>query len=100
VAQVIGKQLLRSATSVGANFREAQRARSRTEFVAKLNLSLMELEESLYWIELLSESNAAGSQVNGLVSLQSETIELCAIFVTVIKRARQSIGGKSAEVGV
>jgi four helix bundle protein len=49
-AQVLGKQLLRSGTSVGANYREAYRARSKPEFVAKCGDSLRELEESAYWL--------------------------------------------------
>src|SRR6201987_611648 len=52
-AQVLGKQLLRSATSVGANYREAFRARSKAEFIAKCGDSLRELEETAYWLELL-----------------------------------------------
>ena len=52
-AQVLGKQLLRSGTSVRANYREAYRARSKSEFVAKCGDSLRELEESAYWLELL-----------------------------------------------
>jgi four helix bundle protein len=52
-AQVLGKQLLRSGTSVGANYREAHRARSRAEFAAKCGDSLREIEESAYWLELL-----------------------------------------------
>ena len=56
-AQVIGKQLLRSGTSVGAHYREACRARSSAEFVSKIEGGLQELEESAYWMELLIESN-------------------------------------------
>src|ERR1022692_1276292 len=52
-AQVLGKQLLRSATSVGANYREACRGRSKAEFIAKCGDSLRELEEGAYWLELL-----------------------------------------------
>src|SRR5205823_7097805 len=52
-ARVIGKQVLRSGTSVGANYREAYRARSRAEFIAKCGDSLRELEETAYWLELL-----------------------------------------------
>jgi four helix bundle protein len=52
-AQVLGKQVLRSGTSVGANYREAYRARSRAEFIAKCGDSLRELEETTYWLELL-----------------------------------------------
>jgi four helix bundle protein len=52
-AQVLGKQVLRSGTSIGANYREAYRARSRAEFIAKCGDSLRELEETAYWLELL-----------------------------------------------
>jgi four helix bundle protein len=53
VAQVLGKQLLRSGTSVGAHYREGCRARSTAEFVSKLEVGLQELDESAYWLELL-----------------------------------------------
>src|SRR5438270_4013686 len=86
VAQVIGKQLLRSGTSVGANYREGIRARSRSEYAAKLNIALMELEESLYWLELLEGANVFPARK--LASLKSETSELSAIFVCLIKRFR------------
>jgi four helix bundle protein len=52
-AQVLGKQMLRSGTSVGANYREAYRGRSKAEFIAKCGDSLRELEETAYWLELL-----------------------------------------------
>jgi four helix bundle protein len=52
-AQVLGKQVLRSGTSVGANYREAYRGRSKAEFIAKCGDSLRELEETAYWLELL-----------------------------------------------
>ena len=55
-AQIIGKQLVRSGTSVGANYRAALRARSPAEFRAKLNIVLEEADETEYWLELLSES--------------------------------------------
>jgi four helix bundle protein len=56
-AQVLGKQMLRSGTSVGANYREAYRGRSKAEFVAKCGDSLRELEETAYWLELLVDGN-------------------------------------------
>src|SRR4029450_9785924 len=55
-AQVIGKQVLRSGTSVGANYREASRGRSKAEFIAKCGDSLRELEETAYWLDLLLEA--------------------------------------------
>jgi four helix bundle protein len=56
-AQVIGKQILRSGTSVGANYREGYRSRSDAEFISILGICLKELEETTYWLELLNESN-------------------------------------------
>src|SRR5215813_1601618 len=55
-AQVLGKQLLRSGTSVGAHYREGCRSRSNAEFISKLEGGLQELEETTYWLELLVES--------------------------------------------
>src|SRR5882757_9777724 len=57
VAQVLGKQVLRSGTSVGANYREASRGRSKAEFVSKIGDSLKEIEETEYWLELLVDSH-------------------------------------------
>jgi len=57
IAQVIGKQVLRSGTSVGAHYREAYRSRSNAEFISKIEGGLQELEETCYWIELLIEAN-------------------------------------------
>jgi len=56
---VLGRQVLRSGTSVGANYREAYRARSKAEFVSKCGESLRELEETAYWLELLIDANCA-----------------------------------------
>ncbi len=55
-AQVLGKQALRSGTSVGANYREAHRARSKAEFISKIGDCLKELDETAYWLELLTDS--------------------------------------------
>ena len=88
VAQVLGKQVLRSGTSVGANYREASRARSKAEFIAKMGDCLKELGESEYWLDLLSEENVVPPAK--LAPLLEETRELIAIFVTSIKTARRS----------
>ena len=87
-AQVLGKQLLRSGTSIGANYREAFRARSKAEFIAKCGDSLREIEESSYWLELLVESGIVS--LEKLAPLRHECDELTAIFVTIIKRAKTS----------
>jgi four helix bundle protein len=82
----IADQVVRSGTSVGAHYREATRGRSRAEFVAKVNGGLMELEETLYWIELLEHT--AAIPAGKLAPLLDETHQLCAIFVTMIKNAK------------
>ena len=61
VAQVLGKQVLRSGTSVGANYREASRSRSKAEFVSKSGDCLKEIEESEYWLELLVDSGCVSA---------------------------------------
>lgn len=85
-AQVLGRQVLRSGTAVGANYREAHRARSKAEFVAKCGDCLKEIEETNYWLELLVEGQIVPAQK--LAPLRAESDELTAIFVTIIKRAR------------
>ena len=84
-AQVLGKQLLRSATSVGAHYREACRARSTAEFVSKIEGGLQELDESSYWLELLAEIVKA----ERLADLLDEANQLTAILVTCAKNAKQ-----------
>jgi four helix bundle protein len=86
VAQVLGKQVLRSGTSVGANYREAHRARSKAEFIAKIGDSLKEADETLYWLELLLEENILSAP--RLEPLVSEADELVAIFTTISKRSK------------
>ena len=86
VAQVLGKQVLRSGTSVGANYREAHRARSKAEFISKIGDVLKEADETLYWLELLLEENILTAQ--RLQPLVSEADELLAIFTTISKRAK------------
>ena len=86
VAQVLGKQVLRSATSVGANYPEAHRARSKAEFVAKMGDCLKEIEETGYWFELLIDSGTLSAPK--LAALQDEAHQLTAIFVTILKSSR------------
>lgn len=88
VAQVLGKQILRSGTSIGANYREANRARSKAEFIAKMGDSLKELDETSYWLELLAESGTVS--MAKLQDLADETHQLMAIFITIIKRAKST----------
>src|SRR3954452_5270998 len=64
-AQVIGKQVLRCGTSVGAHYREGTRARSTAEFISKLEVGLQELDETAYWLELLIESEIVPKKLLG-----------------------------------
>ncbi|MBI5761550.1 MAG: four helix bundle protein [Planctomycetales bacterium] len=86
-AQVLGKQLLRSGTSVGAHYREAMRARSTAEFVSKLQGGLQELEETGYWLELLVDSQTIPEK--RLADLLMEIDELTAILVTCVNNAKR-----------
>lgn len=85
-AQVLGKQVLRSGTSVGAHYREGSRARSDAEFISKIEGGLQELEETQYWFEILVESEIV--PIERLKSLMDEASELTAILVTCSKNAR------------
>ena len=87
VAQVIGKQVLRSGTSVGAHYREAYRSRSDAEFISKIEVALQELEETIYWFELLVESNLVSEK--RLANLLKEASELIAIFITSVKKVKK-----------
>jgi four helix bundle protein len=83
---IIAGQLLRSATSVGANYRAARRAKSKRDFVNKLKIVEEESDESIYWLELIQKSGQMEAQK--MQSLVQEANELLAIFVASIKTAR------------
>jgi len=82
-AQVLGKHVLRSGTSVGAQLREGKRSRSDAEMISKTEGALQELEETVYWFELLTESGIVKAQ--SLAPLMKEADELTAILVTSVK---------------
>jgi len=86
-ADVIGGQLLRSGTSVGANYRSACRARSTADFISKMGIVEEELDESIYWMELLIETEIV--EFAALESLINEANELLAITVSSIKTAKK-----------
>ena len=88
-ADVIGKQVLRSGTSVGANFREAYRGRSNAEFIAKLGDCLRELEETGYWLELLVDAELVPA--DRLAPLQDECRQLNAILTTITKKVKSTM---------
>ena len=85
-AQVLGDQLLRSGTSVGAYFREAQRAKSIPDFISKIEGGMQELEETAYWLELLDGARLCGR--DQLEALTNEADQLMAIFVTIVRKTK------------
>jgi four helix bundle protein len=91
-AQVMGKQVLRSGTSVGAHYREASRAKSDADFVNKIEGALQELDETAYWLELLAESGIVKAEK--LESLIKETDELIGIFVTIVTKVKNRLNKK------
>jgi four helix bundle protein len=89
LARILGKQVLRSGTSIGANYREAYRSRSEPEFLAKIGDCLKELDETAYWLELLDESKVVPSAK--LSTLHDECHQLIAIFTTIAKTTRANL---------
>src|SRR5690348_4734555 len=77
-SRIVGKQLLRAATSVAANFRAAARARSDAEFHAKLSITVEETDESQFWLEIMEEAELAASSL--IEPLHAEASELVAVF--------------------
>jgi len=86
IGWVIGKQVLRSGTSVAANFREASRARSDAEFKAKLGVVEQELDETMLWFELLIEADLVPE--HKLTPLHQEAEELIKIMVSAIRKTK------------
>ena len=87
--RAIGNQLVRCGTSVGANYREAYRGRSKAEFVAKCGDCLREIDETRYWLELLVDASIVPPEKRQ--SLWNECNELTAIFVMILKRSRENL---------
>ncbi len=85
-AWVLGKQVLRSGTAVAANYRAACRARSKAEFVAKIGIVVEEVDETIFWLELLGETNIVPKR--RMSDLIDEAKELLAIFAASLRTAR------------
>ena len=88
-ARILGKQLLRASTSVAANYRAANRSRSKQEFFAKLCIVVEECDESLFWLELLTESGITTHEKSDAVSKEAE--ELLRIFSASRKTTKMSM---------
>ena len=92
-AQVIGKQLLRSATSIGANYRAACRGKSTADLLHKLAIVEEEADESIYWLELLIEAEIVSEKK--LAVLMSDINEIVAMTVSSVKTLRSNRNGES-----
>lgn len=86
---VLSKQILRSGTSIGANVRESYSAQSRADFVHKLNIALKEADESLYWLELLVETDYITE--SEFDSLSADLKEICALLASSIKTIKNNL---------
>ena len=89
-AQVLGKQVLRSGTSVGANYREGNRAKSDADIINKFESVLQELDETDYWLDLLVRSDILPAKK--AEALIKETNELLAIFTTIVTKIKKRMG--------
>ena len=89
-AQVLGKQVLRSGTSIGAHYREGHRAKSDADIVNKFENALQELDETDYWLELLIKAGIVSAQKAD--PLRKETNELLAIFTTIVTKIKKRMG--------
>jgi four helix bundle protein len=87
VARVLGRQMLRSGTSVGAHGREAFRGRSTAEVISKLEVAIQELDETMYWLELLVQAEIVSAE--RVESLLAEANELLAILVASVKTMKR-----------
>jgi four helix bundle protein len=95
-ARVIGKQLLRAGTAVGANYRSALRGRSRADFVAKMGIVEEECDEALYWMQMLIEAGIV--KASRLSELLREANEIIAIVVSSIRTARAGKGSPKSDL--
>jgi four helix bundle protein len=85
---ILGKQYLRSATSIGANIEEAQSGKSRADFVHKYGIAQKEARESLYWLRLIAESGVLNQRQ--LEPMMEETNELISVITVIIVRAKKN----------
>jgi len=84
--EILGRQLLRSGTSIGTNLQEAIAGQSKADFISRCNIALKEARETLYWLRLLSETNLIPAR--RIADLSRESNELVAILTTIVKKSR------------
>ena len=86
---VLFKQLLRSGTSIGANCREATYAQSKQDFISKLSISLKETNETIYWLELLHDSNIISNE--SFESIHNDALEILKLLISIIKTSKSNM---------
>lgn len=86
---VLSKQLLRSGTSVGAMIREAEQAESKADFIHKLSIGLKEINETIYWLELLKETDYL--TIQQFESIEADAVEIIKIITTIIKNTKANL---------
>jgi len=84
--QILGRQLLRAGTSIGANYREANRAESKNDFVHKIGVAEKEAAETIYWLEICQDTKLGAAQP--IAELLNEAGQLLAILVTIGRKAK------------
>jgi four helix bundle protein len=89
IGDVLGRQIIKSGTSIGANWREASRASSKRHFVSITEICIREADETLYWLDMISESQIIKPSL--LLSIQDECNQLIAIFTTTVRRTKRGI---------
>jgi four helix bundle protein len=97
--QVVGRQLAKSATSIGANYRAACSARSSAEFVAKLGIVFEECDEAVYWLDVIRRANLMARDTSDILGPAQEASELRAIFATSLRTAREHLRQRSKTHG-
>lgn len=95
-SKILGSQLLRSATSIGANYRSACRSRSKTEFISKIRIVEEESGESVYWLELIKESKLINEEK--ISDIIREANELTAIFTSIGKTSKLNLSNRNSEI--
>jgi len=86
--EILGRQVLRSGTSIGANLEEATAAQSKADFVSKCSIALKEARETYYWLRLLINTEVVPA--NKLTNLANESNELVAILTAIVKKSRSA----------
>ena len=89
---VLSKQVLRSGTSIGVNVREAERGQSKADFMAKMSIALKEADETLYWLELLHESDLLSA--NEFSGIYNDGQEIVRILVSITQTSKRKLYGR------